>query len=204
MTPGYISILLHASIFSNNTLESCNFWVNSRVISFCATGSPGHNTDKLLAKNQRAARITLEGVFTSARHSSNISCSQWFHRKRHKHYCILHGMWCILRLLGALPEGASHHAWVFCSHWLQQENQQEVLRRSAKLVELLDRRWMERIREMKHWNHWGVLLEGRVFFSPRMICAVIKHSIFCTQPPTVCVPCNVLVPVIVPNCITYN
>ena len=70
MTPGYISILLHSSIFSNKTLESCNIWVNSRELSFCATHSPGHNADKLSTKNQRSARITLARVFTTTRHTS--------------------------------------------------------------------------------------------------------------------------------------
>ena len=30
------------------------------------------------------------------------SCSQWFHRKRHKNYCILHGLWCIFDCLELL------------------------------------------------------------------------------------------------------
>ena len=70
LTPRYISILLHASFLSNKTLESCDIWVNSRVLSTCATNSPGHNADKLNANNQRAARITLASVFTFTRHTS--------------------------------------------------------------------------------------------------------------------------------------
>ena len=92
------------------------------------------------------------------------SCSQWFRRNRHKHYCILHGMWCILRLPGAVTD-ICHLNWDVPSHWLQQGNQQLVLWMSAKLAELLVRRWMEQIPEMKHWNYGRVLLESRVFTS---------------------------------------
>ena len=61
---------LQASLFSNKTPQRCNIWVNSRVVSFCATNSPGHNADKCTVNNQRAARITLASVFTSTRHTS--------------------------------------------------------------------------------------------------------------------------------------
>jgi hypothetical protein len=70
VTPGYFSILCHSSLFGDETLESKNIWVNSRVIRQCATQSPGHNAGKLAITSQRAARITLASVFTSTRHTS--------------------------------------------------------------------------------------------------------------------------------------
>ena len=70
MTTGYINILLHTSYVRNKTLESCNIWVNSRILSFCITDSSGHNADKLAANNQRAARIIMASVFTSSSHTS--------------------------------------------------------------------------------------------------------------------------------------
>ena len=128
------------------------------------------------------------------------SCSQWFRRKRHKHYYMLHGLWCLLRLPGAVTE-VSHLTREFPSHWLQQGNQQRVLRRSAKLAELLVRRWMEQI--PKRTLELLKNSTGKMDVLLRMICAIINHWMISTQRRIVCV-LKSSVPLIVHVCNIYS
>ena len=153
MTTGYINILLHTSYVRNKTLESCNIWVNSRILSFCITDSSGHNADKLAANNQRAARIIMASVFTSSSHTSTdhvLSDS------------VVSGISTVTCCAGCDVYFDCMELWRKGTATCRESSPATDYSKGTSSG-FFGRR-IEQLPEMKHWNYWEVLLEGRVFY----------------------------------------
>ena len=184
MTPGYISVLLHASFLSNKTLDICNILVKSRVQSFCATDSPGHNADKLAANNQRATRITLARVFTSTRHSSTNHV---------RSDSVEIGISTIAFCTGCDVYFDCLELWRIYATWTETSPATDYSKGTSNWFCGCQRNWLNcwSVGEWNRYLKWNTDIIERFYwkdgFLPRMICGIIHHSIFCIQPRIVCV-----------------
>jgi hypothetical protein len=185
VTPGYISILIHASCISNPTLESCNIWVNSRVPRLSATECPGHNADKLAANKQRAASITLAGVFTSERKT-----------------CTDHVLSdCVEKVIITDTSWTGYDVYFdrlelwrkCCTTWRESSPATDYSKGTSRGFCGGQRNWLNSwsVGEWRRYLKWNTKLlrcsTRKTGVLPGMICAIINHWMFSTQPPTVCV-----------------